>query len=79
MPSLVLSEKGKDFKSGGFYLRKDNGELCYPEEYVEKGDIVLFRPDLFHGVEIIDKESVNTNDDNFHGRWMAFITTTKTT
>lgn len=79
VPSLVLSKKGKDFKSGGFYLRKDNGEFCYPEEYVEKGDIILFRPDLFHGVEIIDKELIDSNDEKFHGRWMAFITTTKTT
>ena len=79
VPTLVLSKKGKDFMSGGFYFKKDNGEICYPEEYSEKGDIIIFRPDLFHGVEIIDKESIQSKEDKLNGRWMAFITTTKTT
>ena len=68
-----------DDETGGFYFKSENGKKCYPEDYSSKGDILIFRPDLFHGVEIIDKDTIPKDEEKLIGRWMAFITTTKMT
>ena len=79
VPSLIISKKGKDFFTGGFFFKKEDGKTIFPEEYVEVGDIIIFRPDLIHGVELIDKDIVSKEKKYLNGRWMAFITTTKMT
>mgnify|MGYP001162662860 CR=1 FL=1 len=79
VPSLIISKKGKDFYTGGFFFKKENGRTILPEEYAEVGDLIIFRPDLIHGVELIDKEIPKKEKNYLNGRWMAFITTTKMT
>ena len=78
VPSLVLSKRGSDYADGGFYYRGPDNAIVDPEPYVDIGDIILFNPQLLHGVSII---SANKKYDwkKSHGRWMAFATTTKTT
>ena len=79
VPSLIISKKGKDFYTGGFFFKNENGKTIYPEEYAEVGDIIIFNPDLIHGVTLIDKDIAPKERNHLNGRWMAFITTTKMT
>lgn len=78
VPTIILSKRGKDYLSGGFYCKDRNNRIIDPEPYVNIGDIILFNPALPHGVATIAEDSVY-NWKSSNGRWMAFATTTKTT
>ena len=83
VPTIVMSEYGKDYFSGGFYL-DHNGEYHYPERNLSLGDILIFNPHCPHGVERIDQEYVTdsiiseylSQAESLPGRWMGLITTT---
>ena len=78
VPTIILSKRGKDYLSGGFYCKDKNDKIVDPEPYVNIGDIILFNPTLSHGVATIAKDN-RYNWKSSNGRWMAFATTTKTT
>ena len=55
--AFPLSQYGKDFQKGGFYLRKGKLKI-YPENKMLLGDILLFDGRLKHGVtKIIGKQN----------------------
>ena len=78
VPTIILSKRGQDYSTGGFYYRTEDGLIIDPEPYIDIGDIILFNPRLAHGVERISYDSTY-NWKSCEGRWMAFATTTKTT
>lgn len=69
---LALTTRGKDFESGGAYLRQ-NGEKIDIEEQVRAGDLLIYRGDLYHGVEGVDRHKPVVLDE-INGRLM--LTTT---
>ena len=76
VPTLVMSEKGKDFKSGGVYVENEEKELIFIDDLVEVGDVVLFNAQVPHGVKIID-QGVKEDWLSFEGRWMMIFATNK--
>ena len=55
VPTIVMSEFGKDYKGGGFFLEYKE-KVYYPEKNLSPGDILIFNPIYPHGVETIDQE-----------------------
>jgi SAM-dependent methyltransferase len=53
--SLVLSSKGHDYGEGGFLFRKRDGSLVNlsQEENLQRGDLLVFRYSMDHGVEAV--------------------------
>lgn len=78
VPTLVMSEKGKDFITGGVYVENEEKELIYVDDLVEIGDVILFNAQIPHGVKTIDEDK---EDDwlSFEGRWMMIFATNKVT
>ncbi|WP_269623423.1 hypothetical protein [Prochlorococcus marinus] len=80
VPTILMSKKGHDFISGGFFYIMNDGTYIYPEDYTDIGDMIFFNPRLNHGVELVrsnlicDQELIDT-----HGRWMGFATTSSIT
>lgn len=50
---LLLSEKGKDFEQGGAYIKNKNNFIDL-EKYAKRGDILIYKSTLKHGVKEID-------------------------
>ena len=48
--TLLLSEKIRDYESGGFYLELDNQRKYVHELGASKGDLILWRYNIPHGV-----------------------------
>ena len=66
---LIMSEKGKDFISGGAYIVK-NDERIYYEDECRIGDVVMYDGRNQHGVEEIDAlERLDLNSPE--GRYIA--------
>ena len=75
VPVLLLSKKGKDFKTGGGYYKLDNEKIS-TDDYMDVGDIVFFKADIKHGVDLIDK-GFKENWLEFKGRWIAIFAINK--
>ena len=56
IPTIMLSEIGKEFINGGLYLVNEEDKKIYLDSETNFGDILLFHTSIPHGVEIIDKE-----------------------
>ncbi len=67
----VLSKRGRDFESGGAYL-KQNDRLIDLEEMVDIGDIIVYDGASFHGVNEIDP-GYNLSLSPDHGRWSSLV------
>ena len=76
VPVLLMSNKGKDFKSGGAFVEKENGERIILEDVAKSGDVIYFNARIAHGVETIDPES-EADWLSFKGRWMALFAVNK--
>lgn len=76
LPSLVMSDKGKDFLTGGFYYYDSKNEKVAVEDVTCKGDVILFNGKMTHGVEIIDEEKTFDPFD-LKGRWMCLFAINK--
>jgi len=72
---LSMSSKKKDFKSGGLKVQI-NERIINVDDKTEIGDLVIFKANLKHGVEIIDKKS-KYEPLSFDGRWMVIFSTNK--
>ena len=65
---VVMSKRGVDYKSGGFYFNKSKKKRINLENKIEEGDAVIFYGSLIHGVEPIDpNEKLSWNSTK--GRW----------
>lgn len=75
-PSLTMSKKGKDFRLGGAYVEKKNGEKIYTDEISEPGDVVYYNAQIPHGVEKIDPDA-EPDWVSFEGRWVLLFAVNK--
>ena len=71
-PILSLTEKGKDYHSGGAFLYNKSKEKILVDDIVRQGDLVLFYPKMFHGVDPIDP-SQETKWNSSIGRWVVLF------
>ena len=76
LPSLVMSDKGKDFLTGGFYYYDSNNQKFVVEDVTCKGDVILFNGKMIHGVDIIDEEKI-FDPLGMNGRWMCLFAVNK--
>lgn len=76
VPTLMLSELGKDFNEGGAFMKNTKGETIWIEKHTNPGDVVLFSPKLVHGVATIDPGET-LNWPAFEGRWMSIFAVNK--
>jgi len=76
VPTLMMSELGRDFREGGAFMRKSAGETIWIEQHTNPGDVVLFSPRLVHGVGTIDPDAA-VNWPAFEGRWMSIFAVNK--
>lgn len=72
--TLALTTRGKDFSTGGAYLHRGDEKLDV-EASVLAGDLLVYRGDLFHGVEGVDPDKPVVLDE-VCGR-IVLLTTTK--
>ena len=63
---LLITEKGTDFFEGGAYISKDN-KLIDIEKNTLRGDILIYKTNIVHGVEEIDP-SKKLSLDSINGR-----------
>jgi ectoine hydroxylase-related dioxygenase (phytanoyl-CoA dioxygenase family) len=76
VPTLMMSELGRDFREGGAFMKNSKGKIVWIEKHTNPGDVVLFSPKLVHGVAPIDPgEPVNWAA--FEGRWMSIFAVNK--
>jgi len=76
VPTLTMSRKGTDFKTGGAYVELPSGEKVQTDEISDVGDIVLFNAKTPHGVELIDSDK-QSPWLSFEGRWVMLYATNK--
>ncbi len=69
---LVMSEKGRDFHTGGGYYVKHGERILY-EEFTQPGDVLVYNGQTLHGVETVDPQE-ETNLASAHGRYSATVT-----
>ena len=53
---LNMSEIGKDFKSGGAYIKK-NKKIIFLEKFLKSGDILVYNGSSNHGVYEVDPDN----------------------
>jgi hypothetical protein len=64
---VVMSKRGVDYKSGGFFFKKNKKNINL-ENKIDQGDAVIFYGSLIHGVEAIDPGEKLSWKSN-RGRW----------
>ncbi len=73
----ALSDKGKDFLSGGLYVINEKDEKVYIDDYLKSGSVLFFNPEIIHGVDEIKGSSEGGFFDP-SGRWIMIGATIKT-
>ena len=76
VPTVCLSAKGADFRTGGAYVVDASGNKIDLDSKLSIGDVVFFDAALEHGVDLIDAE-VTPDWLSFSGRWVLVIATNK--
>jgi hypothetical protein len=72
VPTLVMSQKGRDFVSGGLFVEGADSSQLFVDDLSGPGDVVYFNATTAHGVKPIDPEQ--TPDWlSFEGRWMGLF------
>ena len=64
----MLTEPGKDYQSGGFFLLTADKERCDVEDQMELGSMITVYPSMYHGVDVIDPATEPDWSSNA-GRW----------
>lgn len=68
---LTASERGSHFNEGGLNVKSKFGKWIDVEKKIKLGDIVMFRPDVPHKVNVIDGDG-KIDWKNKKGRWTFF-------
>ena len=63
---VLLTTKGKDFKSGGAYIIKNKKHIMI-EDKAKAGDLLIYKGSNYHGVKSIDNDR-NLNLKKINGR-----------
>ncbi|MDX6574887.1 MAG: hypothetical protein QOE96_840 [Blastocatellia bacterium] len=66
--TLLMTERGKDYMTGGFYLKRKTGERLFIEDALEPGDVYMCNPRCPHGVATVDEGSAY-DPTSRAGRW----------
>ena len=69
---LVMTEKGKDYKTGGGFVVNKN-KVIKVDDYTKVGDVVIYSAKTVHGVLDIDPEIFPDLNSN-KGRYVALTT-----
>lgn len=69
-----MTESGKDYQKGGFFLLNEKKEPVNFESQIELGSITSVFPGMFHGVDVIDPGHKIDLDSN-KGRWYIALFT----
>ena len=69
---VTLSERERDFNSGGGYIQKNDGDKFFFESSSNEGSLVLFDGSTIHGVDDVDSNKVIDFDSNT-GRIALFV------
>jgi hypothetical protein len=72
-PLLLLTQRGKDFESGGAFYVDDLGKRHFIEEATISGDIVVYDETIIHGVGDIDS-NLPLDLNSCRGRIVALTT-----
>ena len=67
---LIMSKRGIDFDTGGFYFKDQENNNLNIEHMLEVGDSVMFYGSIIHGVEPVDPHK-ELSWDSPHGRWFV--------
>ena len=70
--ATTLSNRGKDFNSGGGFLVDRRGQSVYLESEDNAGSLVVFDGSVDHGVEDIDPDQLMTFESTA-GRIALFV------
>lgn len=76
VPILQMSEKGKDFATGGLFVQMADGTDLVLDDVMNPGDVVYFNALCPHGVHPIDPDAPARWLD-YAGRWMLLFATNK--
>lgn len=72
--AVYVTEFDVNYSSGGFYVYFSESEKVAIDPLVRSGDLVLFAPNLVHGVDVVDAEKILPNDSScFLGRVLVLI------
>lgn len=72
IPTLLLSDYGKDYSSGGFYILNQKNERVLLDKMLDFGSLVLFHTSIPHGVQVVDPQNkISECKTIFDGRLMA--------
>ncbi|NQU57843.1 MAG: hypothetical protein HQ513_11450 [Rhodospirillales bacterium] len=69
---ILLTRRGEDYESGGFFALNENGEKCDFENRLDAGDILICYPTIVHGVNPVDPDRP-LDWDSPKGRWYLGI------
>jgi hypothetical protein len=72
VPTLTMSKKGRDYKTGGLYVEDDAGDVINVDDHTQPGDVLFFNASQVHGIEPIDPEA-DIDWTDFKGRWMLLL------
>ena len=78
VPTLQMSQKGRDFTTGGLFYVDGLGNKQYVDDLSECGDVVLFNAETIHGVDPIDPDEPGTQWRDIRGRWMLLAAIVRT-
>jgi hypothetical protein len=68
----MLTEPGKDYKAGGFYILDKANQKSLFEDQISLGSVVIAHPALLHGVETIDP-GLESDWSSIAGRWYMSV------
>ncbi|MDA2932851.1 hypothetical protein MYX82_00755 [Acidobacteria bacterium AH-259-D05] len=64
----MMSKRGVDYESGGFYFVGENNRKVDIEDELDVGDMVCGYPTVVHGVELVDEHKM-VDWTSVEGRW----------
>lgn len=76
VPTMLLSSKGTDYRHGGAYVERADGQRVDLDALATWGDVAYFNARIVHGVEQIDP-GVDPDWLSFEGRWMLLFAVNK--
>jgi hypothetical protein len=72
--AVYVTEFDVNYSSGGFYVYFSESNKVAIDPLVRSGDLVLFAPNLVHGVDVVDAEKILPIDSScFLGRVLILI------
>jgi len=72
VPTMELSRRGDDYRSGGVYLTRADGSVLDAQAHLDLGDLLFFNAATPHGVAVID-DGEPLAWHRFEGRWIVLL------